>query len=328
MRTVLAGDIGGTKCRFALVSADFGVHYVERIDTVREHSAFVSGMTAALRSVLSQHEQLVARGGALDSPVALGLGTAGLIPIDGSRVNFAPNLPLEGFPMAEFLRDEFGLPVTLINDGRASAWGEYLRGHAASKDPLLCLFIGTGIGIGLIVDGKPYGGGANAAGEIGHTIYRPGGRRCPCGRLGHFEAYCGGRAITERAAEEIGPAQSGHWTVGKIVELASGVELTDGQVCQPETPSAKAHLILEEAAEAVCALVSNCSVLLNPRAIVLGGGVLSGWPDLRDRIIEHVNLMTNEPIQSDLEFVSSMGGSDAILWGAAAATGSLWTPAS
>ena len=328
MRTVLAGDIGGTKCRFALVSADFGVHFVERIDTVREHSAFVSGMTTALRSVMSRYQELAAKDGILEPPIALGLGTAGVIPVDGSRVNFAPNLPLEGFPMAQYLRDEFDLPVTLINDGRASAWGEYLRGHAAGKDPLLCLFFGTGIGIGLIVDGKPYSGGANAAGEIGHTIYRPGGRRCPCGQLGHFEAYCGGRAITERAAEEIGPAASGPWTVGKIVELSRGVQIADGQVCQPDSPAAKAHQILEDAAEAVCALVSNCCVLLNPRAVVLGGGVLSGWPDLRNRIIAHVNEVTNEPIRSDLEFVSSMGGSDAILWGAAAATGSLWTPGS
>jgi glucokinase len=319
LRTVLTGDIGGTKCRFALVSADFGVHCAQRVSTVREQGQFVAGMQEAVRTILTQREHLLVAGEPLEPPIALGFGTAGVIPVDGSSVNHAPNLPLEGFPMAQWLRDEFGLPVTLINDGRASAWGEYLRGHAAGKDPLLCLFLGTGIGIGLIVDGKPYGGGNNAAGEIGHTIYRPGGRRCPCGRLGHYEAYCGGRAITERAAEEIGPAPSGRWTVGNLVSLSQ-------EVGDPD--AGKARLILEEAAEAVCALVSNCCVLLNPSAVVLGGGVLSGWPDLRDRIVAHVQDMTNEPIRADLEFVSSMGGSDAILWGAAAATGALWTPSS
>jgi predicted NBD/HSP70 family sugar kinase len=90
----------------------------------------------------------------------------------------------------------------------------------------------------------------------------------------------------------------------------------------------KARQILEEAAEAFCALVSNCCVLLNPSAIVLGGGVLAGWPGLRDRIVAHVHGMTNEPIRAKLQFAPSMGGSDAILWGAAAATGALWTPSS
>mgnify|MGYP003624558628 FL=1 len=330
MRTVLAGDIGGTKCRFALVGADYGVHFAQRVNTVREQGQFVAAMRGAVRAILEQHEQLQDQDSSdpLEAPVALGFGTAGVIPMDGSSVNHAPNLPLEGFPMAQFLLDEFGLPVTLINDGRASAWGEYLRGHAAGKDPLLCLFLGTGIGIGLIVDGKPYAGGNNAAGEVGHTIFRPGGRRCPCGRLGHYEAYCGGRAITERANEEIGPAPSGSWSVGDLVALAEPVAASELGSAAAATPAGKARQILEDAAEAFCTLVTNCCVLLNPSAVVLGGGVLSGWPGLQERVVEHVHDMTNAPIRDGLEFVPTLGGSDAILWGAAAATGALWTPSS
>ena len=94
----------------------------------------------------------------------------------------------------------------------------------------------------------------------------------------------------------------------------------------PDTDAGKAQWILQDAADAVCALIANCCVLLNPRAIVLGGGVLSGWPALRERIIAYVHAATDEPIHAELEFVESMGGSDAILWGAAAATGALWTP--
>ena len=226
----------------------------------------------------------------------------------GRRIASAPNLPLDDFPLADHLEHTFGLPATLINDGRASAWGEFLRGHARDSDPLLCLFFGTGIGIGLMLGRRPLEGNTNAAGEIGHTLFRPGGRMCPCGEAGHFEAYCGGRAITERAKAELGPAPGGgEWTVGQVAA----------------SPSAAAQAILREAEEAACTLTANACTLLNPGAVVLGGGVLSGWPGLRTRIEQFVRAHCSRSITASLRFVDSLGGSDAILWGAAAATGAL-----
>ena len=310
MKTVLAGDLGGTKCRFALVSADFGVHAVEHVPTVRERGPFLAAMDAAVRAILAHLPP------GCEAPTAAGFGTAGVIPPAGGSIEYAPNLPLDQFPLAQHVFDRFGLRTTLLNDGRASAWGEYLRGHAVGHDPLLCLFFGTGIGIGLIVDGKPYRGFANAAGEIGHTIFRPGGRACPCGGLGHFEAYCGGRAHTERAAAEIGaPGAAANWTVGEVVTTA---KTGSGE------RSAAARAILADAESAACTLVANACTLLNPKAVVLGGGVLSGWPELQERIVAHVQGATSTLIHRGLRFAPSLGGSDAILWGAAAATGVLW----
>ena len=306
MRTVLAGDLGGTKCRFALVSEDYGVHCVERIDTVRDQPAFLERMGDAIDACLRR-----GREAGLSTPSAVGFGAAGVVGLNGEGLGDPPNLPLGGFPLRAWLQERTGLPTTLLNDGRASAWGEYLRGHASGMDPLLCLFFGTGIGIGLIADGKPYGGGANAAGEIGHTVYQPGGRRCPCGRIGHYEAYCGGRAITEGAEELLGSSPDGPWNVGAVVRAA-----TSG--------NSAATALLDEAATAAATLVTNAAILLNPSAIVLGGGVLTGWPELRERIIAAVRSDTDPCIHEDLQFVESLGGSDAILWGAAASTSALW----
>jgi glucokinase len=308
LRTVLAADLGGTKCRFAIVSADFGVHCVERVATVREREPFLQNMAAAFEGLLAR------TGGELDAPTAAGLGTAGVITPDGGAIAYAPNLPLDGFPLARFVQERFSLPAALLNDGRASAWGEYLRGHAAGKDPLLCLFFGTGIGIGLVVDGRPYTGGNNAAGEIGHTVFRPDGLPCPCGRAGHFEAYCGGRAIEERARAAFGAAADGHWSVQDVLAVAHG----DGGGAQ------QARAILADAEQAACILVGNACTLYNPRAVVLGGGVLTAWPGLADRIERHVRQHTANVIHDGLTFAPSLGGSDAILWGAAAATGELW----
>lgn len=311
MRTVLTADLGGTKCRFALVDENYGVHAVQRIDTVRDREQFLSRMKGAVEKVLDAsraHPDL-------EPPLAFGVGAAGVVDPAGKSLGDPPNLPLGGFPLTDWFQEQSGLPVTLVNDGRASAWGEYLRGHAAGRDPLLCLFYGTGIGIGLIVDGKPFAGGSNAAGEIGHTVYRPNGRTCPCGRPGHFEAYCGGRAITERAAEEIGDADDGHWTVGDVVTTADG----DGE------RAAAARRILDDARDAACTVFGNAIMLLNPRAAVLGGGVLSGWPGLREALVRHVHEALDPVYHENLEVVETMGGSDAILWGSAAATGKLWT---
>lgn len=309
MRTVLAGDLGGTKCRFALVSEDYGVHRVQHVPTVREREPFLRSLEQALATIVADLPA------GCEPPLACGFGTAGVIPRDGRSIDRAPNLPLDGFPLAEFCERRFGVPTTLLNDGRASAWGEFLRGHAAGLDPLLCLFFGTGIGIGLIVDGKPFAGGSNAAGEIGHTTFVPDGRLCPCGGKGHFEAYCGGRAITEQGAARLGPGpEGGHWTVGAIAKAAAG----DGSM------ATAARAILAEAEAAACALVANACTLLNPRAVVLGGGVLSGWPELEGRIVAHVRAATSPMIHRDLRFVPTLGGSDAILWGASAATGKLF----
>lgn len=308
MRTVLAGDLGGTKCRYALIGEDFSVQCVQHVATVRERAPFLAGLERAITTVL---EDLPA---GCEPPVAAGFGTAGVVPLHGGSILQAPNLPLDGFPLAAHVQQRFGLATTLVNDGRASAWGEFLRGHAVGHDPLLCLFFGTGIGIGLIVGGKPYGGAANAAGEIGHTMYRPDGRMCPCGARGHFEAYCGGRPITERAAEDLGAPPGTHWSVGDVVAAAA----------RADERGTRARAILDEAALAACTLVANACTLLNPAAVVLGGGVLEGWPDLRARIEQQVRAQVREPV-SDVRFVPSLGGSDAILWGAAAATGALWT---
>lgn len=307
MKTVLAGDLGGTKCRFALVDEQLGVHGAQWVATVRERTGFLREMDAAIGRVLGSLPP------GAEPPGAAGFGVAGLISPDGNEVVEPPNLPLDRCDLGRHVAAAFGLRTALLNDGRASAWGEFLRGHAAGDDPLLCLFFGTGIGIGLIAGGAPYRGAANAAGEIGHTIHVPDGRPCPCGGLGHFEAYCGGRAITERAAADLGKAPAGNWTVGAVVQVAAA----------GGSEAARAARILVEAEAAAGALVANACTLLNPRACVLGGGVLEGWPDLFDRVVAQVRRTTRRAIHGGLRFVRSLGGSDAILWGAAAATGAL-----
>lgn len=306
LRSVLAADLGGTKCRFALVTEDLRVLSVRRVQTHDVREVFLSVMLDALREIAAERHDGV------DPPCALGIGTAGVIGLDGSTVRYAPNLPVDDFPLGAHAASALGLPVSVINDGRASALGEYRHGFAAGADPLLVLFFGTGVGIGLIVGGEPYAGASNAAGEIGHTVHRPGGRMGPNGRPGTFEAYCGGGPMGERAIETLGPAPDGRerWSVGQIVAAAA-----DDQ---------RAAAILADAELAATTLVANACTLLNPEAVVLGGGLFKGWPDLRETIERTTREICAPAVTERLRFVASRGESDAILWGAAQATGRLW----
>lgn len=302
MKSVLAGDLGGTKCRVAVVTEDHRIFGAQKLPTSRDRAVFLPALEQAFAAALAQCPREV------EPPSGIGIGTAGVITKDGRGIERAPNLPLDDFALAAHLEAKFSLPTFLLNDGRASAFGEFRTGTAKSLDPLLCLFFGTGIGIGIIAGGKPHLGADNAAGEIGHTIWQHGGRRCPCGGLGHFEAYCGGRAIVERAEQLLGRGPGGQpWTAASITALH-----------EPNADS-----ILEDAALAASICTANACTLWNPRAVVLGGGVIEGWPELATRIESYVRAQCSAAITRNLQFHRSGGGSDAILIGAAAATGRL-----
>lgn len=305
MKTVLTGDLGGTKCRFALLAQDLSVHAVRQVPTPTDRAVFLRMLEVELAAIIAADRPV-----GWEAPAALGIGTAGVITKDADVIGDAPNLPLDGYALADHLERVLGLRTTLINDGRASALGEYRYGHAAGRDPLLCLFFGTGIGIGWVVNERPYEGHTNAAGEVGHVLHLPGGRLCPCGRNGCYEAYCGGGPMVERAAAELGDpggAAPGKWTVGGIVAAAEH--------------SAAARAILDDARRAAGALVASLCTLLNPGAVVLGGGMLQGWPALRGEIESFVRSWCAAIITTELRFVESKGESDAIFWGAADATG-------
>ncbi len=297
---VLAADLGGTKCRVARVDAAFNVHDAVLIDTVMDRSVFLEALDAAVVQVLA--------GAPKDSrPTACGVGTAGLVGLDGSTIGPSPNVPLGDFNLGAHLASGHGLDrVVVLNDGRASALGESLRGAAKGKNPLLALFFGTGIGIGMVFDGKSFAGAGNAAGEIGHTPYIRGGRTCVCGRAGCYEAYCGGRAIEQRGREAApGATIRG---VGDVLALAA-----EGH--------AGAQQVLAEAEAAAGALVAGAATLLNPGAVVLGGGLVGGWSGFAERVEASAREWVSAAVSDSLVFERSMGGSDAILWGAAAAAG-------
>src|SRR6266487_6108226 len=134
---------------------------------------------------------------------AVGIGAAGQIDRKNGVVVDAPNLGVKAMPMAEILGKQFGKPVAVGNDVEVAALGEYVYGAGRGYSTFVVIFVGTGIGGGIVQNGRLYSGLTGTAGEIGHMTIQAGGRICPCGSRGCLEAYASRTAITTAIMAEI-----------------------------------------------------------------------------------------------------------------------------
>jgi glucokinase len=208
----------------------------------------------------------------------VGVGVAGQVDAAAGVVRSAPNLKWTDFPLGEWLEQALGVPVVVENDVRAITWGVWRHGAGRGIDDLIVMFVGTGIGGGIVSGGRLVTGDRGMAGELGHMTVVSGGRRCTCGHNGCVEAYVGGWAIAERAREAI---QADPEAGRGLVERVGQGDVTARTVS--EAAAAGDPLAIDLLAEtgrylgdAMVGLVH----VFNPRRIVLGGGVIDGNPSL------------------------------------------------
>ncbi len=277
--TTVGLDLGGTNLQALAVSDDDEVLGRAKLRTPRQgHRADVldvmyAGVTAAVDDA----------GLSLDDVGAVGVGTPGIV-VDGS-VGGATNVPgwYERFSLAENLERLVGKPIRVANDVNASAAAEYRLGAGKGHDELLVVFVGTGVGAGLVLHGELYEGARGGAGEFGHTTVKFDGAICPCGRRGCVEAYAGRGAMEERARRAVAAGRATilfdvmaemereRATSGVFKEaLRRGDELTAD--------------LLDGAVDAIAAGIASSANLLDIDHVVLGGGLadkLGDWFRLR-----------------------------------------------
>jgi len=195
---LLAVDIGGTKMEAGLVTSDGRIVDRSRIPTptVPDPESVFEALASAVTGLLER---------APDRPVACGVGCGGPMASGGATVS-PLNIPAwRGFPLRDRLADLVALPVTVDNDAKALALGEGWRGAARGCPDFLAMVVSTGVGGGIVLDGRLLDGSGGNAGHIGHVVVEPDGRRCACGGLGCLEAEASGTAIalaTGRPAAE------------------------------------------------------------------------------------------------------------------------------
>lgn len=223
---------------------------------------------------------------------AAGIGVAIAAQVDPARgrVLYAPNLRWRDVPLGPWLARRHRLPVVLENDVRAATWGEWHHGRYARVGDLGCLFVGTGVGGGFVVDGRLLGGAVHAAGEVGHLTLVASGRKCSCPNRGCLEAYVGGWAIAARAREALSKDPRAGAELLRRCGSRARVSATAVTAAARDGDPFSVALMRETGALLGAGAVSVVNAF-DPACLLLGGGVVEGWPrlvgDVRRAVARH-----------------------------------------
>lgn len=308
-------DLGGTNVRAALVDRGTGRIAAASKSPLGDRSpeVVVAAVAAAARQVAA------AAGLAPGGMGTAGVGVAGQCLGASGVVLNAPNLGWRDVPFGAMLERALGQPVRVSNDLSAATWGELRFGAARGFSEVLVVFVGSGVGAGLVVRGRLVEGARGVAGEIGHVRVRPprGGapRRCGCGQTGCLEAWAGGMNLSARVREDI---QAG--AVTAVTEVVGG-DLGRVSPSAVEEAFARgdgyARELWEELGELVGTAVANAVTLVDPARLILGGGVLTACPGLAAAVRRHFDAAVSPSAAAGLTVAEAALGDDAGLVGAA-----------
>jgi len=283
-------DLGGTKTLAAVVDITSGevVASARKRTRAEKGQEFVSQRIADLSTKAIEDAKLPAN----SSIVGVGVGAAGQIDRKAGVVVDAPNLGVKDMPLREQLNKQFGKPVAVGNDVEVAAMGEHLYGAGQGYKTFICVFVGTGIGGGIVQNGRLYTGLSGTAGEVGHMTIDAGGRLCPCGSRGCLEAYASRTAITKAIMSEI------HHGRSSILADDAEHQLKEGEtiIRSGTLASAISHndaLVIEcvtEAADYLGYGLASVMNFYNPECIILGGGVIEAIDLLFERALHRARI--------------------------------------
>jgi glucokinase len=305
----LGVDLGGTKVKTALVDKNGKILSSHRYPTNPE-----KGSRSIIDDIVICVEECLDKGE--EDAQALGIGVAAQVDHSGVVLT-SPNLGWQNVPLREKLEEKLKLPVVVTNDVRAASWGEWHFGAGKGVDDLVVIFVGTGVGGGVVSGGRMLEGCSNTAGEIGHTTLIVDGRNCSCPNKGCLEAYAGGWAIAERAQEAV----RANPDEGKaLISLAGGVEkITAALVSQAyHDGDILSYRLVKETAQYLLAGLVGIVNSFNPCLLVIGGGIIDGLPELVKTAEPFIKKRALKVAAQNLKVVKATLGNEAGIVGAAA----------
>ncbi len=291
---VIGIDLGGTKIEAALIDRKGQAFHSIRIPTHADR-----GSPAIIDDIVMLIEKLGKQ--ANGEVVGIGIGVPGQVDGKNGNIRFAPNLRWENVPLQKLLETRTKLPVAITNDVRAATWGEWLHGAGKGSQDIVCLFVGTGIGSGIVSGGRILEGFTNCAGELGHTIIQMNGPLCTCGSRGCLEALASGWAIAKKAKELI---KENHEAGQTLLEYANGKleDVTTKIVVEAyHKGDLLAHELIVGMFQALTVGCINITNTFNPERLILGGGAISGLPEVIEHITDGIKKYALKSARSDLQ---------------------------
>jgi len=317
-------DLGGTNIKAGLITAEARI-----LDQTSCRTEVEKGFERVLEQMAEAVRLLCGRNNVAPQDVrAVGVGCPGVVDVKGGLVVIAPNFPgWRDAPVRAALRQRLnGLPVVLENDANVTAYAEYRLGGGRGLSSLVLITLGTGIGSGIIIDGKMHRGATDSAGELGHVTVQAGGRPCGCGRRGCLETYCSATGTVARFREALG---AGRLSVLSARALEAR-EITARDIFEAAANGdALAWEIVDETARY---LAIGCDIIVNlidPDTIVFSGGMTAAGDLLMNPVEKYAReLFFPRPKGRTRLVITQLGGDAGIIGAALCARDSFATSAS
>lgn len=310
MPFLIGVDMGGTNVRMGIITPDGMVFKKNQysIDTSKKASELIEELISKLKDLIQK--------GLKDSKqlIGIGIGIAGLINMKKGFISESPNIrDLKDFKLRDFFEKEISCPIAVENDANAFTLGEGWVGAAKNCKHYCGITLGTGVGGGIVVEGKILHGTVGMAGEVGHMVIDPEGPLCGCGGRGCLEVYASGTAIRRMASEAVEKGNG-------VLKFSGGdpKKLTSEDVFKAaKSGDETAKKIFSEMGRYLGLGLVNLIHLFNPEKIVIGGKVSEAWDYFIPKAIKTVQERSMKGPRETVEIVKAKCGDDAGILGAA-----------
>ena len=274
-------DIGGTNIKAGVVNDQYEIVASAWCKTrlPRPSQEILMDMARMAREAAEK------AGLTMDDIASVGIGIPGTCNADTGVVEYACNVQFENVPVRDIMHGLLGKDIYIENDANAAALGEALAGAAKGAQSAVCITLGTGVGGGIIIDGRIYGGFNFAGAELGHIVINEGGELCGCGRQGCWEAYASATALinqTRRAM--VNHPESKMWEIAGDLDKVDGRTAFDGMRAEDAVASQVVDTYIQHIA---CGLI-NVINIFQPEVLCIGGGICKEGETLMKPLREHI----------------------------------------